>query len=64
MVGFVLEERYVVEGSRSMWLNTHVYGGRQPHTMLLMRFFEKIAWEASKNETKQLKSNPEESNEH
>lgn len=30
----------------------------------LMRFIEKIAREASKNETKQLKSNPEESNEH
>jgi len=50
MVGFVLEERYVVEGYRSLWLGTQLLGGRQPHIVLLTRFLEKFACEASKNE--------------
>lgn len=44
MVGFTLEEYYVVNGTRFMWLDTKVYGGYQPQTiMFLLHFFENIA---------------------
>lgn len=49
MVGFTLGGYYVVNGSRFMWLDTEVYGGYQPQTMLLLHFFEKITREDSMN---------------
>lgn len=45
--GFTLEERYVVRGSRSLWLDTKMYYGHQPQTLCLIRFFEAMTRDIS-----------------